>query len=295
MSKAGGTIGKIFGQEKNITTYNLARMNMLLHGVKDTEFEIFHGDTLLNDWDILREMNPAKKPLFDAVVANPPFSYRWSPSESMGDDVRFKNYGLAPKSAADFAFLLHGFHFLKDEGAMAIILPHGVLFRGGAEEHIRTKLLKDGHIDTVIGLPANLFYSTGIPVCILVLKKCKKPDDVLFINAAGPENFSKGKRQNQLKPEHIAKIIDTYQFRKEEPRYARRVEMAEIEKNDFNLNISRYISTATAEEEIDLSAIHAELMDIEGTIQTATGKHNEFLKALGLPLLPTGNVGSPKA
>jgi type I restriction-modification system DNA methylase subunit len=126
--------------------------------------------------------------------------------------VRFKNHGLAPKSAADFAFLLHGFHFLKDEGVMAIILPHGVLFRGGAEERIRTKLLKDGHIDTVIGLPANLFYSTGIPVCILVLKKCKKPDDVLFINAA--EHFEKGKRQNQLTEEHIAKIIDTYQFRK---------------------------------------------------------------------------------
>jgi type I restriction enzyme M protein len=209
----------------------------------------------------------------------------------MGDDVRFKNYGLAPKSAADLAFLLHGFHFLKDEGVMAIILPHGVLFRGGAEERIRTKLLKDGHIDTVIGLPANLFYSTGIPVCILVLKKCKKPDDVLFINAA--EHFEKGKRQNQLKPEHIQKIIDTYQFRKEEPRYARRLEMAEIEKNDFNLNISRYISTAVGEVEIDLTAIHTELTDIESTIQTATGKHNEFLKALGLPLLPTGNVGSP--
>jgi len=191
-------IGKIYGQEKNITTYNLARMNMLLHGVKDTEFEIYHGDTLTNDWDILREQNPANKPMFDAIVANPPFSYRWEPTDAMGDDVRFKNYGLAPKSAADFAFLLHGFHFLKDEGVMAIILPHGVLFRGGAEERIRTKLLKDGHIDTVIGLPANLFYSTGIPVCILVLKKCKKPDDVLFINAAGAEYFVKGKRQNQL-------------------------------------------------------------------------------------------------
>ena len=293
MKRAGGTIGKIFGQEKNITTYNLARMNMLLHGVKDTEFEIFHGDTLLNDWDILRELNPAKKPLFDAIVANPPFSYRWDPSESMGDDVRFKNYGLAPRSAADFAFLLHGFHFLKDEGVMAIILPHGVLFRGGAEERIRTKLLKDGHIDTVIGLPANLFYSTGIPVCILVLKKCKKPDDVLFINAS--EHFEPGKRQNQLRPKDINKIIDTYQHRKEEPRYARRVEMAEIEEKGFNLNISRYISSATAEEEIDLAAIHAELTRIESTIQTATGKHNEFLKELGLPLLPTGNVGSTKA
>ena len=230
-------IGKIYGQEKNITTYNLARMNMLLHGVKDTEFEIFHGDTLTNDWDILRELNPAKKPAFDAIVANPPFSYRWEPSDAQADDVRFKNHGLAPKSAADFAFLLHGFHFLKDEGVMAIILPHGVLFRGGAEERIRTKLLKDGHIDTVIGLPSNLFYSTGIPVCILVLKKCKKPDDVLFINAA--EHFVKGKRQNQLTQEHIDKIIKTYQFREEEPRYSRRVEMAEIEKNDFNLNIPR--------------------------------------------------------
>ncbi len=112
---------------------NLARMNMLLHGVKDTEFEIFHGDTLTNEWNILRELNPAKKPSFDAIVANPPFSYRWDPTDAMGDDVRFKNYGLAPKSAADFAFLLHGFHFLKDEGVMAIILPHGVLRRGGAE------------------------------------------------------------------------------------------------------------------------------------------------------------------
>ena len=236
-------IGKIYGQEKNITTYNLARMNMLLHGVKDTEFEIYHGDTLLNEWDMLRETNPAKMPKFDAIVANPPFSYRWEPKDDMGDDVRFKNHGLAPKSAADFAFLLHGFHYLKDQGVMAIILPHGVLFRGGAEERIRTKLLKDGHIDTVIGLPANLFYSTGIPVCILVLKKCKKADDVLFINASGPENFEKGKRQNFLTDEHIGKIVSTYQQRPTKPveRYARRVGMDEIEKEGYNLNISRYI------------------------------------------------------
>jgi len=285
VAKAGGTIGKIFGQEKNITTYNLARMNMLLHGLKDTEFEIFHGDTLLNEWDRMREQNPAKKPSFDAVVANPPFSYRWEPTDAMADDVRFKSHGLAPKSAADFAFLLHGFHYLKDEGVMAIILPHGVLFRGGAEERIRTKLLKDGHIDTVIGLPANLFYSTGIPVCILVLKKCKKPDDVLFINAA--EHFVKGKKQNQLAPEHIQKIIDTYQHRQEETRYSRRVEMAEIEKNDFNLNISRYISTAVAEDEIDLEATNQTLVAIENDIQKARDTHNAFLKELGLPLLPS--------
>ena len=283
-------IGKIFGQESNITTYNLARMNMLLHGVKDTEFEIFHGDTLENDWDMLREMNPAKKPSFDAVVANPPFSLRWEPTDAMGDDVRFKNYGLAPKSAADFAFLLHGFHFLKDEGVMVIILPHGVLFRGGAEERIRTKLLKDGHIDTVIGLPANLFYSTGIPVCILVLKKCKKPDDVLFINAA--EHFSRGKRQNQLgdgkngTPDHIGKIVSTYQFRKEEERYSKRISMERIAEEGYNLNISRYISTAVAEQEIKLDTTHKDLLEIEAEIRASTEKHNAFLKELGLSLLP---------
>jgi type I restriction enzyme M protein len=167
---------------------------------------------------------------------------------------------------------------------MAIILPHGVLFRGGAEERIRTKLLKDGHIDTVIGLPANLFYSTGIPVCILVLKKCKKPDDVLFINAA--EHFEKGKRQNRLTEEHIAKIIDTYQFRKEEERYSKRVSMERIAEEGYNLNISRYISTATAEEEIELQAVNAELVTLEQKIESAREKHNAFLKELGLSALP---------
>ena len=280
-------IGRIYGQEKNITTYNLARMNMLLHGVKDSEFDIYHGDTLTNDWDMLRETNPARKPLFDAVVANPPFSYRWVPNEALGEDVRFKNYGLAPKSAADFAFLLHGFHYLKDDGVMAIILPHGVLFRGGAEANIRRKLLDDGHIDTVIGLPANLFYSTGIPVCILVLKKCKKSDDVLFINAS--EHFEKGKRQNSLSDEHIEKIIDTYQQRSEKERYARRVGMEEIKENGFNLNISRYVSTAEPEVEIDLPATHKELVEIEKQIQESTAKHNAFLKELGLSPLPAPN------
>ena len=281
-------ISKTFGQEKNITTYNLARMNMLLHGVKDSEFEIFHGDTLTNDWGMLRETNPAKKPYFDAVVANPPFSYRWTPNETLGEDVRYKNHGLAPKSAADFAFLLHGFHYLKDDGVMAIILPHGVLFRGGAEARIRQKLLNDGNIDTVIGLPANLFYSTGIPVCILVLKKCKKPDDVLFINAA--ENYGKGKRQNTLSDEHIEKIIDAYQQRPDSiERYARRVEMKEIEENDYNLNISRYVSTAEPEVEIDLEATHKELVEIENQIRQSAAKHNEFLKELGLAPLPAAD------
>ena len=278
-------IGRIYGQEKNVTTYNLARMNMLLHGVKDLEFEIFHGDTLTNDWDMLRESNPAKKSRFDAVVANPPFSYRWGPNEALGEDARFKNYGLAPKSAADFAFLLHGFHYLTDDGVMAIILPHGVLFRGGAEAKIRRKLLDDGHIDTIIGLPANLFYSTGIPVCILVLKKCKKPDDVLFINAS--EHYEKGKRQNYLSDEHIGKIVETYRERPEQmiERYARRVEMDEIKANEYNLNISRYVSTAVPEVEIDLSATHRDLVEIEKQIKESTAKYNTFLKELGLPPL----------
>lgn len=280
-------IGKIYGQEKNITTYNLARMNMLLHGVKDSEFEIHHGDSLLNDLSILNEMNPAKKLEFDAVVANPPFSYRWEPNETLSEDFRFKSYGLAPKSAADFAFLLHGFHFLGKEGTMAIILPHGVLFRGGVEEKIRTKLLKDNNIDTVIGLPANLFFSTGIPVCILVLKKCKKYDDVLFINAS--EHYEKGKRQNRLRvgedgePNDIQKIVETYQQRTEAERYSRRVSMTEIEKNDYNLNISRYVSTAVSEEIIDLKAVNEQLIEIEKKAKEAAEKHNQFLKELGLP------------
>jgi type I restriction enzyme M protein len=286
-TKEKGTIGKIYGQEKNVTTYNLARMNMLLHGMKDSEFEIFHGDTLLNQWDLFNQMNPSKKIEFDAIVANPPFSLRWEPNDTLAEDFRFKGYGLAPKSAADFAFLLHGFHFLSKEGTMAIILPHGVLFRGGAEARIREKLLKDNHIDTVIGLPSNLFYSTGIPVCILVLKKCKKQDDVLFINAS--EHFEKGKRQNTLRegkrgePNDIQKIVETYQFRQEHiERYARRVSMDEIEKNGYNLNISRYVSTSEDEIQIDLNDINSKLTSINERIKEKTKEHNEFLSELGL-------------
>ncbi len=280
-AKGKGTIGKVYGQEKNVTTYNLARMNMLLHGMKDTEFEIFHGDTLLNQWDILNELNPSKKVEFDAIVANPPFSLRWEPNDTLSEDFRFKSHGMAPKSAADFAFLLHGFHFLKDNGTMAIILPHGVLFRGGAEERIRTKLLTDNHIDTVIGLPSNLFYSTGIPVCILVLKKCKRHEDVLFINAA--EQYKPGKRQNSLEPEHITRIVETYQFRPDNrERYARRVPMDEIIKNGYNLNISRYVSTSVDEVRIDLKEVNTKLAIINKSIKDSADKHNVFLKELGL-------------
>ena len=284
---SGGSVGKIYGQEKNITTYNLARMNMLLHGMKDTEFEIFHGDTLENSWSLLNEMNPSKKTEFDAIVANPPFSLRWEPNDTLAEDFRFKSYGLAPKSAADFAFLLHGFHFLSKEGTMAIILPHGVLFRGGAEARIREKLLKENYIDTVIGLPSNLFYSTGIPVSILVLKKCKKYDDVLFINAS--EHYKSGKRQNTLRegengePNDIRKIVETYQFRPDHiEKYARRVSMDEIEKNGYNLNISRYVSTSEDEVQIDMDAVNNKLTSINESIKENTEKHNEYLKELGL-------------
>ena len=280
----GKNIGKIYGQEKNITTYNLARMNMILHGVKDTEFEIFQGDTLKNEWDIFNETNPAKKITFDAIVANPPFSYRWEPDSSVSTDFRFAEYGVAPKSAADFAFLLHGFHFLGKEGVMAIVLPHGVLFRGGAEEKIRQKLLEDNNIDTVIGLPANLFYSTSIPVCILVLKKCRSDENVLFINAS--DHFEKGKRQNRLSVDNIEKIISTYRERKGEDRYSRLVPQKEIVENGYNLNITRYISTDKDEESIDLADVHAKLVAVEKDIESATKEHNTFLKQLGLKELP---------
>ena len=164
---------------------------------------------------------------------------------------------------------------------MAIILPHGVLFRGGSEERIRRKLLQDGNIDTVIGLPANLFFSTGIPVCIVVLKKCKKFDDVLFINAV--DHFEKGKRQNSLLPENIDKIVNTYRSRTEETRYSRRVSMDEIIKNEFNLNISRYVSTSLDEEIIDLHVVNEKLVDLEKDIVKARNTHNEYLRELGLP------------
>ena len=275
-------IGKIYGQEKNITTYNLARMNMLLHGVKDTEFEIHHGDTLVNDWGILSEENPAKKLTFDAIVANPPFSLRWDPKEETAKDFRFNGFGVAPKSAADFAFLLHGLHFLSDSGTMAIILPHGVLFRGGKEEVIRKELIKKDYIDAIIGLPANLFYSTGIPVCIIVLKKCRKNDKILFINASSEEHYEKGKRQNYLRDNDVEKIIEAYKSRATIGRYAREVSLSEIKENGYNLNITRYVNLSKDEEAVDLSDVQKKLTDIEKEIIAARNGHNEFLKELGL-------------
>lgn len=280
MKLHGGKIGKIYGQEKDVTTFNLARMNMLLHGLHDSEFEIFHGDTLTNDWAMLKESNPVKPVTFDAVVANPPFSLKWEPDDETSNDPRFNKYGVAPKSAADFSFLLHGFNYLDDGGTMAIILPHGVLFRGGSEATIRKQLLHDDNIDCIIGLPSNLFYSTGIPVCIIVLKKCRKSDDVLFINAA--ECYYKGKKQNVLLPEHIDKIVDAYRFRTEEDRFSRRVSLKEIKENDYNLNITRYVSLAQEEEKVDMTANHKKLQDIESCIKESKEKLNGYLKELGL-------------
>lgn len=276
----GGKIGKIYGQEKEVTTFNLARMNMLLHGMHDSEFEIFHGDTLTNDWPLLKDSNPVRPVTFDAVVANPPFSLRWEPDDDCSNDPRFKNYGVAPKSAADFAFLLHGFNYLSDSGTMAIILPHGVLFRGGSESAIRAKLINDDNIDCIIGLPSNLFYSTGIPVCIIVLKKCRKSDDILFINAA--ELFEKGKKQNTLLPHHIDKIVNTYKNRTEENRFSRRVKMREIKENDYNLNVTRYVSLAQEEATVDLKDNHKALISISEQLEEAKSRLNGYLKELGL-------------
>lgn len=278
-------IGKIYGQEKNITTYNLARMNMLLHGVKDTEFEIHHGDTLVNDWDILNEENPSKKITFDAIVANPPFSLRWDPKEETAKDFRFNGFGLAPKSAADFAFLLHGLNYLNENGTMAIILPHGVLFRGGKEEVIRKELIKKDYIDAIIGLPANLFYSTGIPVCIIVLKKCRKNDKILFINASSDEHYEKGKRQNHLRPKDVDAIIDAYKSRQTISRYSREVSLSEIKENGYNLNITRYVNLSKDEEKVDLLSVHKQLEEIEKDIIEARNRHNALLAELGLPPL----------
>lgn len=278
-------IGKIYGQEKNITTYNLARMNMLLHGVKDSEFDIHHGDTLVNDWDILNEENPARKITFDAIVANPPFSLRWDPKEETAKDFRFNGFGVAPKSAADFAFLLHGLHFLSDGGTMAIILPHGVLFRGGKEETIRKELIHKDYIDAIIGLPANLFYSTGIPVCIIVLKKCRKNDKILFINASSDEHYEKGKRQNYLREEDVDDIIKAYKSRATISRYAREVSLKEIKENGYNLNITRYVNLSKDEEIIDLKKVSEQLDEIEKEIIKARDLHNTFLEELGLPKL----------
>ncbi|MDZ7970123.1 MAG: type I restriction-modification system subunit M [Nostoc sp. DedSLP03] len=250
------SVGDFYGQEMNRTTYNLARMNMILHGVHYRNFDLRQEDTL---------ENPQHKGMrFEAVVANPPFSAQWSANKLFESDDRFSQYGkLAPASKADFAFVQHMLHHLDENGIMAVVLPHGVLFRGGAEGHIRQYLIKERNwLDAVIGLPANIFYGTSIPTCILVLKKCREsPEDILFIDASA--YFEKAKNQNYLRDEDVEKIISTYRQRIEEEKYSYRAQLAEIAENNFNLNIPRYVDTFEEEEEIDLDAVVREIREID--------------------------------
>ncbi|WP_124057598.1 type I restriction-modification system subunit M [Vaginisenegalia massiliensis] len=243
------------GQELNTTTYNLARMNLILHGVSSKRMRLRNDDTLNKDW-------PSDEPYtFDTVVMNPPYSANWSADDSFLDDSRFNKYGkLAPKSKADFAFLLHGFYHLKETGTMAIVLPHGVLFRGAAEGIIRKKLLEDGSIDTVIGMPANLFFGTSIPTTVIILKKNRTTRDVLFIDASN--DFVKEKNQNKLTEENILKIVETYKNRENIDKYAYLASFEEIKENDYNLNIPRYVDTFEEEEPIDMVALNSQLKEI---------------------------------
>ena len=271
----GGNADAIFGQEKNPTTFNLCRMNMLLHGIKYKDFEIHNGDTLEND-----ELGEQQ---FDAVVANPPFSAEWTAADKFNNDDRFSKAGvLAPKSKGDYAFILHMLYHLNDGGTMACVAPHGVLFRGAAEGKIRKFLIeKKNYIDAIIGLPANIFYGTSIPTCILVMKKCRQEDDnILFIDAS--KEFEKVKTQNKLRPEHIQKIIDTYRNRTEIEKYSHCATLKEIEENDYNLNIPRYVDTFEEEEEIDIQAIMAEIKELEAKRTELDAQIEVYLKELGI-------------
>ena len=261
---------KYHGQELNTTTFNLAKMNLILHGVDNEDIRLRNGDTLNKDW-------PTDEPYtFDSVVMNPPYSAKWSSDDTFLDDSRFNRYGkLAPKSKADFAFLLHGYYHLKDSGTMAIILPHGVLFRGAAEGVIRKKLLEDGSIDTVIGMPANLFFGTSIPTTVIILKKNRTSRDVLFIDAS--KDFIKGKNQNKLSQENIDRIVETYKKREDVEKFAHVASFEEIKENDFNLNIPRYVDTFEEQEEIDIVELGKELVDLNQQIITA---ENDFLAML---------------
>lgn len=246
---------KYHGQELNTTTYNLAKMNLILHGVDKEDMSLRNGDTLNKDW-------PTDEPYtFDAVLMNPPYSAKWSSDDTFLDDSRFNRYGkLAPKSKADFAFLLHGFYHLKDSGTMAIVLPHGVLFRGAAEGVIRKKLLEDGSIDAVIGMPVNLFFGTEIATTVIILKKNRTARDVLFIDAS--KEFTKGKNQNKLSKENIDKIVETYKKREDVEKYAHVATFDEIKENDFNLNIPRYVDSFEEEAPIDMASIGSNIKDI---------------------------------
>ncbi|WP_299289691.1 type I restriction-modification system subunit M [uncultured Mucilaginibacter sp.] len=268
-------VSYFYGQELNRTTYNLARMNMILHGINYRQFDIKQEDTLEYPQHLGRE--------FEAIVANPPFSAQWSANPLFTSDDRFSQYGkLAPGSKADFAFVQHMIHHLAENGTMAIVLPHGALFRGGAEQHIRRYLIENrNYLDAVIGLPANIFYGTSIPTCIMVFKKCREqPDDILFIDAS--KGFEKVKTQNVLRAEHIEQIIDTYRSRQEIPKYSKKSTIKEVSANDYNLNIPRYVDTFEADDQLDINAIALELQTLELDMKNTDTELAAFCTALGI-------------
>ena len=264
---------KYYGQELNTSTYNLARMNMLLHGVDVNNQKLRHGDTLDEDWPTEEETD------FNMVLMNPPYSAKWSAAAGFLQDERFSDYGvLAPKSKADYAFLLHGLYHLKNNGTMAIVLPHGVLFRGAAEGKIREKLLRSGNIYAVIGLPANMFYNTSIPTCIIVLKKHRDGRDVLFIDAS--KKFNKGKKQNEMTDEHIESVIELYSKRETVEKEAFLASFEDIEKNDFNLNIPRYVDNFEKEEDVDINALLSDMQKTDDELEKVQGEFVSLMKEL---------------
>lgn len=275
VAKEVSEVSNFYGQEMNRTTYNLARMNMILHDVHYRKFDIKQEDTLEHPQHLDKQ--------FEAIVANPPFSANWSANPLFTSDDRFSQYGkLAPSSKADFAFVQHMIHHLAENGTMALVLPHGALFRGGAEQHIRKYLIEDrNYLDAVIGLPANIFYGTSIPTCIMVYKKCREnPEDVLFIDAS--QHFDKVKTQNVLREEHIDKIIETYRNRTEEDKYSKRATLAEIAINDYNLNIPRYVDTFEAEDSIDIDAIANDIKALDTKIADTDKILADFCKQLNI-------------
>lgn len=264
---------KYYGQELNTSTYNLARMNMFLHGITPENQVLRNGDTLDGDWPTGEETD------FNMVLMNPPYSAKWSATAGFLQDERFSDYGvLAPKSKADYAFLLHGLYHLKSNGTMAIVLPHGVLFRGAAEGKIREKLLRAGNIYAVIGLPANLFYNTSIPTCIIVLKKHRDGRDVLFIDAS--KKFDKGKKQNAMTDEHIEAVMELYSKRETVEKESYLASFEDIEKNDFNLNIPRYVDNFEKEEEVDINALLTQMDQTDKELEQAQGEFLSLLKDL---------------
>lgn len=271
-----------YGQELNTTTYNLARMNLMMHGVNYRNMNLKRADTLDADWPF-DEKDGVQVPVkFDAVVANPPYSQKWDiKNVDREKDTRFKGFGIAPASKADYAFVLHGLYHLEKTGTMAIVLPHGVLFRGAAEGKIRKNIIKENLLDAVIGLPANLFYGTNIPTCVLVFKGRESRGnnkDILFIDASN--EFEKGKNQNKLTSENIEKIVETYQKRKDVDKYAHVASIEEIEENDFNLNIPRYVDTFEEEEVVPLSEIVTNINETRSEIEKTTNELYSLLDEL---------------